>query len=62
MILFDIVTQTWWRQYHISCGWFVDSIPEADAIALIKKGWKLQADDIQAVNAAAVEFYIRNKM
>jgi hypothetical protein len=59
MILFDMVTQTWWRQYHISSGWFVDSIPEDHAIALIKKGWPLKVDDIQAINAASVESYIR---
>ena len=62
MVLFDYVTQTWWFQYHISSGWFVDSVSEETAIRKIKEGWQLKADDIRAVNAACVESYIRYRM
>lgn len=62
MILFDMVTQTWWRQYHVTSGWFVDSISEDTAIALIKQGWSLKVDDIQAINAGSVESYIRYRL
>ena len=62
MILFDMVTQTWWRQYHMAAGWFVDSISEESAVRLIKEGWPLRVDDIQAVNAASVESYIKYRL
>ena len=61
MVLLDYVTQSWWFQYHITSGWFVDSISEEAAIRRIKEGWPLTADDIGAVNASVVEAYIINR-
>lgn len=62
MVLFDYVTQTWWFQYHVSSGWFVDRISEETALAKLKQGWDLVRDDIGAVNAAVVESFIRSKI